>query len=537
MSPALVHTDESVKGFGDWAGVSTLLKRDDREPRGEDPFYQDTPSVAASQPPELSEDGGKSSPISQENGARPLCVDLDGTLIRSDLLQESLLLLVKRNPLYLLSLPAWFLRGAAVLKAEVALRVTVQAEVLPYNHEVIRWLETERDAGRPLCLCSASNQCLADQVARHLGLFDQVLASNRRTNLSGMAKAASLVQHFGERGFDYCGSKRRDLDVWRRAQGAILVGAGPALQRDTARSTRVLRTFPAEAGRWPGLFRALRPHQWTKNVLLLAPMLAAHRWDARAITHGLLAFIVFCLCSSSVYVLNDLLDLQADRVHPWKSARPFATGDLSILTGLGLVPVLLILAAIGASLQPEEFAVGLAMYFTLTLLYSTALKRSMIIDVVLLAALYTLRIIAGAAAVQVSVSFWLLLLSVFLFLSLAFVKRFAELRALRSARRMHAAGRAYDLEDLPILQSFGISAGYLSVVVLALYINSPSVEALYRRPKVIWLLCALLLYWVSRVWMQAQRGRMHEDPVVFALRDPVSLVVGLLAAVTILAAI
>jgi 4-hydroxybenzoate polyprenyltransferase len=251
----------------------------------------------------------------------------------------------------------------------------------------------------------------------------------------------------------------------------------------------------------------------------------------------LLAVAAFCLCASSVYVTNDLLDLASDRAHHHKSQRPFASGDLSLLAGLIMAPALLGAAALIAAMLPERFILVFATYFVLTLAYSLFLKGRVVVDALILAGLYTLRVIAGAGAVTVALSFWLLLFSVFLFLSLAFVKRFAELDALRRRERLNAAGRGYTVEDLPILQSLGTAAGYLSVLVLALYINSPDIQSLYQRPKVIWMLCVLMIYWISRVWMMAQRGQMHDDPVVFALKDRISIGVALLGALTVLVAI
>jgi 4-hydroxybenzoate polyprenyltransferase/phosphoserine phosphatase len=467
----------------------------------------------------------------------PLCVDLDGTLILSDLLLESMLLLIKRNPLYLLRIPLWLLRGKAVLKAEIAARVTVNPAALPYNRELIEWLRSEWAAGRRLWLCTASNERLAQGVAEHLGFFEGVIASDQSTNLAGERKAARLVERFGERGFDYCGNERRDLAIWRHANGAIVTRGGASLERDAARNAPVLCSFPFRENRPRALFRALRPHQWAKNALILVPLLAAHvAGDPRALTAGVLAVVAFCLCASSVYILNDLLDLEADRAHQRKSRRPFAAGDLSILAGLVLAPILLGLAVLITVFLPAKFQLVFATYYLLTLAYSFTLKGRVLVDAMTLAGLYTLRIIAGAAAVGVALSFWLLLFSVFLFLSLAFVKRFAELDALRRQQRLRAEGRDYQVEDLPLLQSLGTASGYLSVLVLALYINSPAIEALYRRPKLVWMLCALMLYWISRVWMKAQRGSMHDDPIVFALKDRVSLMIGLLAVLTVAAA-
>jgi 4-hydroxybenzoate polyprenyltransferase/phosphoserine phosphatase len=468
----------------------------------------------------------------------PLCVDLDGTLIASDLLLESTLRLIKRNPLYLLLLPYWLLRGRSVLKAEIAKRVELQPALLPYDRNFVTWLESERATGRSLWLCTASNEKLANAVADHLSLFDGVLASDQENNLAGRVKAQRLVQLFGDRGFDYCGNERRDLVVWQHAHSAIVVHGSARLARDAARVSSVSRTFPRRGGTARALLRALRPHQWAKNVLVVVPLLAAHRLsDLGGLRAVAMSFAAFCLCASSVYILNDLLDLDADRAHPRKSKRPFAAGDAGIISGAALSAVLL-MVAIGIALSlPARFQVAFAGYYVLTVGYSLVLKGRVLIDTFALAGLYTIRIIAGGAAANVSLSFWLLLFSVFLFLSLAFVKRYAELDGLRRRQMLHAAGRGYFVDDLPVLQSMGTGAGYLSVLVLALYINSPDIQALYHRPKVIWFLCVLMLYWISRIWIIAQRGYLNDDPVVYAFKDRMSLLTGVMVAVTIAVAI
>jgi 4-hydroxybenzoate polyprenyltransferase len=459
----------------------------------------------------------------------PLCVDLDGTLIRSNLLLETLLRLVKANPLYLLLLPVWLMGGRANLKAQIAARVPFNPATLPYDGELIQWLQAEHTAGRSLWLCTAAHEGLASQVAAYIGLFDGVVASDQ---------ARKLVELFGEAGFDYCGNERRDLALWQHAHGAIIVHGSKRLALATARVVPVLRTFPPPAHRWRALLRALRPHQWAKNALVVIPLLAGHHAaDPGLAVAALLAVVAFCLCASSVYVLNDLLDLEADRQHSRKSRRPFAAGELSIATGLLLSPCLLALGLLVAFALPAKFVLVFGIYYALTLGYSFFLKNHILVDTLTLAGLYTVRILAGAAATGIAPSFWLLLFSVFLFLSLAFVKRFAELDGLRRQQQLRASGRNYHVEDLSLLRSMGTASGYMSVLVLALYINSPEVLALYHRPKVIWLLCVLLLYWVSRIWIVAQRGKLHDDPVVYALRDPVSILTGLLAAITVILAV
>ena len=467
----------------------------------------------------------------------PLCVDLDGTLMRSDLLLESLLRLIKRNPLYLFCLPLWLSRGKAALKSQIAARVKLDPALLPYNQELLEWLEGERRRGRELWLCTAADARLADVVARHLGLFTGVLASHARLNLAGERKAKALAARFGRGAFDYCGNEERDLAVWRLARAAVVVTASRSLARHVEHHVPVLRTFAIPSRPLRSVLRAVRPHQWVKNALVLVPLLTAHRLGEPALlARDLLAVVAFCLCASSVYVVNDLLDVESDRAYPRKAQRPFASGELSLAAGLAIAPVLLIAAASVSALLPLKFQAALGGYFGLTIAYSLRLKRILVFDAVALAGLYTLRIIAGAGAAGVALSFWLLLFSVFLFLSLALVKRYAELDALRRQQRLRAVGRGYRVEDLAVLQSFGTAAGYLSVLVLALYINSPDVAALYHHPKAIWMLCVLMLYWISRVWMTAHRGGMHDDPVVYALRDRVSLGLGVVAAITLLIA-
>jgi 4-hydroxybenzoate polyprenyltransferase/phosphoserine phosphatase len=477
-------------------------------------------------------------PREQESlSMRTLCVDLDGTLIHSDLLVESFLTMVKRKPRDLWRVFFWLLRGKAVLKAELAKRVTVRAETLPYDERFLAWLREQRAAGRELWLCTASNYRLAEAVAAHLGIFAGVIASTDEQNLSGSAKAKFLEQRFGNRAFDYCGNENADVPVWSSSHTAVVVNASAGIERKARGVCPAAQVFAPEHRRLSDWVRVLRPHQWAKNVLVFVPALTAQKFSFTDITAAVVAFVAFSLCASTAYVINDLLDLDSDRQHPRKRSRPFAAGRLKLTTGLVLAPLLLACAGTLAAILPTDFQLVLGGYFLLTLAYSFYLKRTVFVDVISLAGLYTSRIVAGAAAIDVPVTFWLLLFSVFIFLSLALVKRFTELDSLRRAEKLRMAGRGYHVEDLPILHSLGTAAGYLSVLVLALYINSPATAALYRHPERIWLLCILLLYWISRVWIRAHRGQMHEDPVVFALKDPISLAVGVIGALSALLAI
>lgn len=462
-----------------------------------------------------------------------LVVDLDGTLLRSDLLLESGISFFRKHPLGAFKPLLWLARGKAHLKQQLAGQCDLDVSVLPYEPAVIEQLQEARTQGRRTVLATASDQQLAQQVADHLQLFDDVLASDGHTNLSRARKRDALVKAYGERGFDYLGNAHDDMVVWRAARHAWLVNPLPGVrlraQQDDA--VQVAGEIYARDNRWLSWLHALRLHQWLKNLLILVPLLTAHKLtDTLLVQQALLAFLFYGLCASSVYLLNDLLDLNDDRHHPRKRLRPFASGALSPLHGLIATPILLVTAFAGALwLLPWQFAAVMACYYVITLAYSLSLKRLMTIDVITLALLYTLRIIAGGAATNVHLTFWILAFSMFIFLSLALIKRYAELFDAREAGNTgKSRGRGYYPSDLPMLASLGAASGYLAVMILALYIYDQSTVALYRHPEVIWLACPLLLVWITRAWMLAHRGEMHDDPVVFAVRDPASLVIGLL---------
>lgn len=455
--------------------------------------------------------------------AVPLAVDLDGTLVLGDTLHESLLAALRRNPFLLLAMPLWLLRGKAAFKRELARRVLPDPERLAWNLPFLAWLRGQQGR-REIVLCTAADAGIARAVADHAGLFDDVLASDGSRNLSGACKGEVLVARYGERGFDYAGNARIDLAVWRHARRAVVVNAGTPLAEAAGRLVPVDAALPGPRVSPLTWARALRLHQWAKNLLVLVPLLTAHLlFEPAAVRQGLLAFLAFGLCASSVYLLNDLVDLPADRAHPRKRLRPFAAGELPLLAGLSLVPLLLAAAfALAVLTLPPRFVLALAAYWLLTAAYTFVLKRIEMVDVVVLAMLYTARIIAGTFALTVPLSFWLLAFSMFLFLSLALVKRHTELGVMARAGRDGADGRGYRVSDLPMLGAMGIGSGLGAVLVLALYVNSPTGEQLYSQPKALWLLCPLLLYWIGRVWLLTHRGRMHDDPMLFALRDRTS---------------
>jgi 4-hydroxybenzoate polyprenyltransferase len=464
----------------------------------------------------------------------PLCVDCDGTLLRTDLLHEAVFLLLKQSPLSLLKLPLWLLKGKAHMKLQLAGLVSIDARSLPYHEPLLDHLKREHESGRRLVLATASPRRFAETVADYLGLFDEVLASEPGCNLSGDNKAQRLVENYGEQGFVYAGNSRTDLKVWHHAAGALVVNATNGLLNETRNVCPVVGEFPVEPPRLGNYLRALRLHQWLKNILVFLPLLAAHQIMALpVVASGIKAFIAFGLCASSVYLLNDLLDLPADRAHPRKRRRPFASGVLPISRGAVLIPALLFLAFLISLTLPPLFLLVLGGYYVTTLAYSVWLKGRVIVDVMTLAILYTFRIIAGAAATDIVPSFWLLAFSMFLFLSLALVKRCSELRDMLRQNREEASGRGYQIDDLPLLMSLGTASAFMSILVMALYVNSPDVHKLYVFQMALWLVLPLLLFWISRVWMKTHRGEMHDDPVVFAIRDRLSLYVAILVLVVL----
>lgn len=473
--------------------------------------------------------------MNKEISKLPLIVDLDGTLIKTDLLVETASIFLVRNPFYFWRLLSWWKEGKSVLKARLAQSIRIDAAVLPYNQDLLVWIREEKVKGRRVILATASHMLLATQVAEHLQLFDEVIATTESSNLKSNVKRDALVSRFGERGFDYVGNDWSDVIVWRSAAKAHIVSGSTRLI-DKVQALGNLGLILRE-GRPPlvaSLVKAIRPHQWMKNLLIFIPLLAAHRYgDTRSILFAVYAFLAFGLTASSVYLFNDLVDVNDDRHHSSKRERPFASGQLSLATGWLAWPALLSVAfSISVLTLPWLFTGSLAFYFVATVAYSLRLKQVPMIDVMTLATLYTQRIIAGGFAIAVPLSFWLLSFSMFIFLSLAFIKRYSELLAARKARRSdNIRGRGYRAHDMDLIATLGSSSGYIAVLVLALYIQDSHTAKLYDAPQFIWMTCPLLLYWVSRAWLITHRGQMHDDPIVFALKDRISWVVTALFAV------
>lgn len=463
----------------------------------------------------------------------PLAVDLDGTLIRSDMMWESLVRLLRRNPLAAFASLFALRRGRAHFKERLAAQVQVDPATLPYHDAFLDWLKQQKSSGRTLALATASDRAMAQPVAAHIGLFADVLASDGKKNLRNAAKRRALSERFGERGYDYAGNSSDDLGVWPGAREAVVVNAPESLARRAAAVTRVGPTFLNSESRWPALVRALRPHQWIKNLILFVPVLTAHQLsDPSVLLRAGLGFVAFCLAASAVYLLNDLLDLDADRHHATKRQRPFAAGVLPLPYGLVGAPLLLT-SALGISffLSPQS-ALVTAVYALISTSYSWHVKQLALFDVLVLATLYTLRLVAGHVATGIAWSGWLLTFSMFIFLSLALMKRFQEIQTVREQNGHELKGRGYTAHHHGFVITLGLASGFAAVVVLGLYINSAQVVKLYAHPKLLLLACPLLLAWIGRVWLLTYRGRMHDDPTAFAFKDWVSYLIGALTLAT-----
>ncbi|MDD5579182.1 MAG: UbiA family prenyltransferase [Methylobacter sp.] len=449
----------------------------------------------------------------------PLIVDLDGTLTPTDTLIESVIRLIKLNPVNILLIPFWLPNGRAAFKSIIAARAPFSAENLPYREPFLDYLRKEKKKGRRLILATASHLSVAESVALKLELFDAVLASDDIRNLKSKAKLEAIRELVGEK-FVYAGDNVADLPIWKAATAAVLVGVSPRVAKAVRRDTPVEREFPRPDIKITDWLRALRVHQWLKNLLLFVPLLTAFSFlEIGKLTAIIVAFFAFSLAASATYMLNDLWDIESDRAHPRKRSRPFASASITIPVGLSVAFVLLA-AALGLAVTVSiNFLLMLMLYLALTSTYSWALKEYVLIDVLLLSLLYTLRILAGAVAVSIPVSSWLLAFSVFIFFSLALVKRCSELISLSLAGQEKTQGRDYRITDLIVLWPLGIGAALSSVVIFGLFISAADTQARYASVQLLWLVAIGLIYWLGRLWIKTARGEMHDDPLVFAIKD------------------
>ncbi len=447
----------------------------------------------------------------------PICVDLDGTLVRSDTLID-ILMSGMGNWRVWRALTVVLTDGRAAMKRELARVARIDAASLPYNEDLLRYLRAEKARGRKLILATAADQTTADAVGAHLQIFDEILASNGKNNLKGARKRALLVERFGEKGFVYAGNDRADLDVWRSANAAIVVNAPRSVTDAVTKDIPVEKHVKDARSPVMAAGKALRPYQWVKNLLVLVPIATAHSLDdTTAWIEAGWAFAAFCATASSIYLINDLLDLKADRLHPRKRNRAFASGVLSPIVGLFMFAALLVAGTFFA-LQTNAFAL-VGLYAVVSLSYSLWLKEFPLVDIFVLAGLYTLRLFVGGEASGHPVSLWLLGFSSFFFLSLALVKRVSEMM---TPAKGAASRRGYQAGDVPVLQLMGLASGFTSVVVLSLFVQDEATSRLYASPTLLWCTVPLILFWLCRIWLSTARGYMHDDPIVYAAKDWVS---------------
>jgi 4-hydroxybenzoate polyprenyltransferase/phosphoserine phosphatase len=462
----------------------------------------------------------------------PLVVDMDGTLINTDLLMEGFIAYIRHNPLRIFNCLFWLLQGKVKLKQNIFSRIDFPFYTLPFNQPLLSFLQEQKKSGRKLVLATASPIRAAQSVAAVHPLFDEVYGTDT-VNLKGSNKEDMLSSKYGAQGYDYVGNSFADLPVFAGARHAYLVNGSRWLEQRTARVARLKKYWPAERPHFLySAVKAVRAYQWVKNLLVFVPLVTSHSMGAgRSFLSAFLAFLAFSFTASAGYVINDLFDLKSDRIHPRKCKRPFASGDLSLVAGTLLIMLMLACGFLAGFLLNRYFLLVLILYFVLSITYSVWLKRLVLFDVFVLSLLYSTRVIGGGVATGISISFWLIAFSTFLFLNLAFVKRFSELMKVDSPSGLLERGREYLSDDLPLLRSMGVVSGFVSVVVFSLYINSPEMLKLYAQPHYLWGISLLFLFWICRIWVVTNRGNMTDDPIIYTLKDRASYLIFLLVGV------
>lgn len=469
----------------------------------------------------------------------PVVVDLDGTLIYSDTTWEITLKAIKHNPLNVLKiLMLYILKGKVALKAWLAKHYELDTSLLPFNKPLLEKLHEYKRKGHKIILATGSFHSIPEKIVKNLPVFDEVLATHDNTNLVGENKAHTLIERYGDGNFIYFGNSSQDLPVWRHSHTGYIVNGTRSLYKKAAVNNASINLFSLKEPTLASIIKAMRVHQWVKNLLVFVPVLTAHQvlqlntWVA-----SIIMFFAFSCTASAVYLLNDMLDIETDRAHSRKKYRPFAKGTLAIPTGIIASAILLVIASTLAGQLGVNTLLILGAYFLTTCLYSFKLKYCLVLDIVVLGLLYTQRIIAGSVATHIDTTFWLLALSVFFFLSLAFMKRYSELmHKLQSSPTVTVA--SYTDKDMPFLSTSGIASGLMAVLILALYIQSPQVLLLYKTPYVLWGVCIIALYWILLFWSKAYRGELgNADPVVYAVSDKASYLCALVIVILALTAV
>ncbi len=475
--------------------------------------------------------------LEQDNNNVPLCVDLDGTLLRTDLLYESIIYLLKKNFFYIFIIPFWFLKGRYYTKYKLLQYVSPNVSSLPYNSEIIDFIKREKEKGRTITLVTASAQALAEKVANYLEIFDFVYASKDGINLVHQNKADFLIDRFGYKNFDYIGDSYKDIVVWENSNTAHIVTNDNNLINIVEQKTKIGKIFNIPKEGLSVYLKQIRVHQWIKNLLIFVPTFLAHKTDFNNFLDLILAFFSFSFIASAIYVINDLADIESDRNHSTKKYRPLASGQMKILTSFKIIPILFILGFVLSLFTYNfSFVIILLIYTVITILYSFYLKKLYLIDIIILSILFTIRLFAGGIITNTTISPWLLSFTLFIFLSLGALKRYTELKGLLSSQKVKTKGRDYYIDEIPLLLNLGISTGIVSILVFMLYINNPDVSYLYNNPYYLYLIIPILLYWILRMWFEAHRGLMNDDPISYAIKDKVSIIIFILIIVIALIA-
>lgn len=450
-----------------------------------------------------------------------LVIDLDGTLVKTDTLLESMVIYLRQNPSQIFNIFLWISKGKVYFKSKISEHTNLDPNCLPYCSEVLALIQKYKSEQCKIILATAAHHKIAQSIADHLGVFDEVFATHQGQNLRAHNKQNLLLDKYGEGNYDYVGNSKDDIPVLATAHLKYVANPDFWLRRIINQRDFITIT-PKKENRLILWFKALRWYQWIKNILIILPLISAHEFQSLVQLPIWVAFLSFCMAASSGYILNDILDIFEDRNHPDKKERPFAKGVLPISQGIGVSTVLIIFAVISSFYISTYLAITVLVYYITTLSYSFFFKRKMLIDVFVLAFLYALRVTAGIIALQLDTTPWLIAFCLFTFLSLAFAKRYSELyNAFQKKGKTILSGRNYHTEDLMILKSFGVSSSYISALVLALYIQHPEITASYANPTLLWLIVPVWLYWISRMWMVTARGNMNSDPILFVAKDKI----------------
>lgn len=458
-----------------------------------------------------------------------IVVDLDGTLTFTDTFFESLICLIKKNIFYLLILPFWLLQGKSKLKSKVSDRIFLDATLLPYNKKLIEFLLKEKKKNKKIILCSATDKRIANSVAEHLNLFDEVIASDKLLNVAGINKKKLLEKKFGKKNFDYAGNSKIDIKVWEAAKSSIVVNANKSVIHQAKKITNFCKVFPKQKLKILDWLKIFRIHHWIKNLIIFIPLIAAHQINNFQILPALtIIFFSFSICASGIYIINDLIDLQSDRKHLSKRNRPIASGILSIQNAILLSIICITLSIVLGLVVSTKYIIYLVFYLLLNILYSLYLKRFILIDCFVLVIFYNLRIIVGGLIGNIEISFWLFMFSTFIFLSLALIKRYIELQKYKNTTNKYLYGRGYKSSHARIVKILGLVTGYLSVFILFLYANASTTSILYNEPKIIWFVVPVFFYWMYRMWLKAEKNEIDDDPIIFIIKDKISIFLSLL---------